>query len=78
MSEQTLSSVLNSVLGLNRSYQKDTLLLGAIPELDSATIIALIVTLEDQFGIQLNDDEISAELFTSFGSLWSFIAQKIQ
>lgn len=71
-----LSSVLN--LGERRNAMSaDTALLGSLPELDSMAAVNLIAALEEHFGIAINDDEISAEIFMTVGSLASFVSQKM-
>jgi acyl carrier protein len=54
-----------------------TLLLGAIPELDSMAVVNLITALEEQFGITVDDDEIGAATFETLGSLSAFVEQKL-
>lgn len=51
-------------------------LLGAIAEFDSMAVVNVITMLEDEFGITINDDEVSAEVFETFGSLSDFVARK--
>ncbi|MBC7454775.1 MAG: acyl carrier protein [Massilia sp.] len=51
-------------------------LLGSLPELDSMAVISLIAALEEQFGIAVDDDEISASTFDTLGSLSAFVALK--
>lgn len=58
-------------------FNRDTLLLGAVPELDSMAVVTLITTMEDRFGISVEDDEISGETFASVGSLADFVANKM-
>ncbi len=55
----------------------DTPLLGSFPELDSVTVLALIHALEEQFGVQIADDEISAEVFETLGRLHEFVQDKV-
>ncbi|CAM3880538.1 acyl carrier protein [Rheinheimera salexigens] len=74
--QQLLADILRSVLQIDTQFEDDTLLLGAIPEFDSMAVITVITELEEQLGIQIDDDEISAEVFESFGQLYSFIQQK--
>lgn len=76
MTAQLLTDILNSVLQINKTYQSDTALLGAIAEFDSMAVLAVITALEDQLGIAVDDDEISAEIFETFGSLAAFVQQK--
>lgn len=73
-------SMLDDVLALGgraMKFSADTPLLGALPELDSMAVVTLINTLEERFGIAVNDDEISGDTFTSVGSLTRFVADKL-
>ena len=54
-----------------------TPLLGSMPEFDSTTVVALITSLEEFYGIVIEDDEICAEVFESLGSLVAFVETKI-
>lgn len=72
-------SLLDEVLGLggrSQGFTADTPLLGAIPELDSMAVVALITALEEHFGFVIEDDEISGDTFTTVGSLERFVAAK--
>ena len=72
--------VLDEVLSLgNRTagFSADTPLLGAIPELDSMAVVTLITTLEEQFGIVVDDDEIDGSTFATVSTLTAFVAGKI-
>lgn len=55
----------------------DTPLLGNLPELDSMAVVTLVTAMEDQFGIIIDDDEISAETFETYGSLCAFVSGKL-
>lgn len=57
--------------------QADTALFGALPELDSFGVVALVGALEDRFDITIEDDEFGAELFETLGSLTDFVDGKI-
>lgn len=48
----------------------------SIPELDSMAAVELIVELERRFGIEVDDDDVTAELFESIGSLAAFVDAK--
>ena len=52
-------------------------LLGAIPELDSMAVINLITALEEHYGFSIADDEISADVFETLGSLATFVERKL-
>ncbi len=56
---------------------EDTPLLGNIPELDSMAVAMLITALEEHFDIFIDDDDISAETFETFGSLCHFVDEKL-
>jgi len=55
----------------------DTALLGNIPEFDSMAVVSVITMLEEQFGIIVEDDDISAETFETLGSLTDFVNSKL-
>jgi acyl carrier protein len=40
-------------------------------------VVSVITMIEDEFGIMIADDELSAELFATVGSLAEFVAQKL-
>ena len=72
-------SILDEVLSLGgraQAFDAATPLLGAIPELDSMAVVTLITTLEERFGITVDDDEISGDTFATVGSLAAFVADK--
>ena len=73
-------SVLDEVLSLggrSAGFDRETRLLGAIPELDSMAVVTLITTLEDRFGITVDDDDIDGDTFASVGALADFVAAKL-
>jgi acyl carrier protein len=53
-------------------------LLGALPELDSMAVVTVITAVEEDFGLTIDDDEINAEVFETFGSLVGFISKKLE
>ncbi|MDP3287802.1 MAG: acyl carrier protein [Methyloversatilis sp.] len=55
----------------------DTPLLGAIPELDSMAVIAVITALEEQFGVTLDDADIDGSTFATFGALHQFVTEHL-
>jgi acyl carrier protein len=73
-------AILDEVLSLNgraKSFELETPLLGAVPELDSMAVIALINLLEERFGFVVDDDEIDGSAFLTVGSLVDFVAGKL-
>ena len=55
----------------------DTRLLGGIPELDSMAVVTVILALEEYFGFEADDDEISADTFETLGTLCAFVESKV-
>ncbi len=53
-----------------------TPLLGSIAEFDSMAVVTVLTAVEEQYGFEIEDDEISADVFETVGSLASFIAAK--
>lgn len=56
----------------------DTPVLGAIPEMDSMSVVSILVSLEEQYGVMVDDDEIDADVFATVGSLTRFVASKLE
>ena len=81
--EQTLNAVravLTRSLQLgNRgsTLERSTPLLGSLPELDSMAVVHVLAALEEQFGIIVEDDDVSGETFSTFGSLADFVESKL-
>ena len=61
----------------SESLTPDSLLLGAIPELDSMAIVNLIVALEKRYHFQWYDDEMEESIFSTLGSLTQFVQLKV-
>ena len=77
---QEVLRILDEVLSLNgrtASFNRDTPLMGAIPELDSMAVVSLITSLEDQLGLVVDDDDIDGATFATVGSLSDFVGSKI-
>ena len=55
----------------------DSQIAGALPWFDSLAIVNLITALEEQYGLEIDDDEINGELFETVGSLANFVAAKL-
>jgi len=69
---ESLKKILAAQLGPNyppESFNDDTPLLGAIPELDSMAVVGILTAVEEELGVTVDDDEISAESFVTFSSL---------
>lgn len=78
--QKEVLSLLDEVLSLNgrsAAFTRDTPLLGAIPELDSMAVVALITGFEERFGFSVEDDDIEGSTFASVGSLIDFVEEKL-
>lgn len=61
----------------SKKFERDTLLIGAIPEFDSMAVVSIIQKLEQQFGLVIHDDEVSASVFESVETVVAFVEQKL-
>ena len=81
MSElNTIREIVRNSLQLgNRAdnFTASTELLGSIPELDSMAVVTMLTTVEDHYGIVIEDDDVSAETFATLGTLTRFVEEKI-
>ena len=78
--KQEILAILDEILSLKgrgAGFTDKTPLLGAIPELDSMAVVALITTLEERFGFSIDDDEIDGATFATLGSLVDFVQGKL-
>lgn len=72
--------LLDEILSLNgraASFTINTPLLGALPELDSMAVVALITGMEERFGFTVDDDEIDGATFATVETLIEFIDDKL-
>ena len=77
--ERQVLALLDDVLSLggrSARFTRETPLMGAIPELDSMAVVSLITSLEERFGLLIDDDEIDGATFATVGSLVDFVARK--
>ena len=74
-----LKVIIQKTLGLERSAESldaSTPMLGAMPELDSLGVVQLAAELEKRFDFQIDDGELTAEVFATVGTLADFVDQK--
>ena len=78
--EATLRALLVDVLGLPAArvaaFDNATELFGALPEFDSLAVATLLTGLEERLAILIEDDDVEAEDFATFGRLLSFATRK--
>jgi acyl carrier protein len=75
-----VKAVLVETLGVEdraATIDASTPLLGSLPELDSMAVLELVAALEQRFGIAVDDDDVTAEVFESLGSLTAFVQEKL-
>jgi acyl carrier protein len=72
-----LADVLSLGADAKAGLNEQSALLGSIPELDSMAVVGIITAMEEQFGIVVDDDEISASTFETLGTLSAFVEQKL-
>ena len=78
--ETTLRALLADVLGLEpariAAFDEATELFGALPEFDSMAVATLLTGIEERFGVLIEDDDVDAEDFATFGTLLAFVRRK--
>ena len=79
--DRLMRALLRDVLSLPQtqvdSFDADTPLFGALPELDSMAVAGLLTEIEDRFDILIEDDDIDGDTFETFGSLVAFAQGKL-
>jgi acyl carrier protein len=63
--------------GKAATLSRTTELLGSLAELDSMAVVQVLEALEEHFGIEVSDDEVSADTFATLGGLADFIESKL-
>ena len=74
-----VKKILRDTLNLGDRAERLTLdspLLGGLPEFDSMAVVTVVTMIEDELGVTIEDDELSADVFATVGSLVEFVAQK--
>ena len=77
---EEVKSLLAEILQLGERrdmLDESTALLGSLPELDSMAVATVIAGIEDRFDVYVEDDEISAEVFRTVGTLTEFVDRKL-
>jgi len=77
---QAVSALLHQALALpsgRLAAERDTPLLGAVPELDSMAVVSLLTAIEERFDITLDESDLSASTFATLGSLSDYIGAQI-
>ena len=75
-----VKKILRDTLNLGDRAEKltpDSPLLGGLPEFDSMAVVTVVTMIEDELGVTIEDDELSADVFATVGSLVEFVEQKV-
>ena len=74
--EPQLRALLSETLGLPKKriaeFDGDTALFGALPEFDSMAVAHFLTGFEERFDVIIEDDDVEAEDFATFGTLLAF------
>lgn len=74
--EPALRALLVDSLGISAervgAFTPDTLLFGALPEFDSMAVATFLTGFEEVFGVLIEDEDVEAEDFASYGTLLAF------
>jgi acyl carrier protein len=72
-----LRALLSDALGLPPErvgeFSGDTALFGALPEFDSMAVAHLLTGIEERFDVLIEDDDVEAEDFGTFGQLLALV-----
>lgn len=73
---EDVKAVLVETLGIQDradTIDASTPLLGSLPELDSLAVLELVTALEARFGINIDETELTGDVFETLGSLTKFV-----
>ncbi|MES2902809.1 MAG: acyl carrier protein [Pseudomonadota bacterium] len=79
--DAALRALLVDVLGLPKkriaAFDAETELFGALPEFDSLAVANLLTGIEERLSVVIEDDDVEAEDFMTYGRLLAFAERKI-
>lgn len=74
--EPLLRDLLAETLGMSgkrvSEFDSETELFGALPEFDSMAVAHFLTAIEEKLGVVIEDDDVEAEDFATFGTLLAF------
>jgi acyl carrier protein len=59
--------------GTRADIDADTELFGSLPELDSLAIVQVVTEIEDRFGFEFSEEDITGDVFETVGSLAAYV-----
>lgn len=79
--DTAIRHILVNSLGLDRNrvlnISDSDLFFDHFPEIDSLALTTLLTALEDHFGITIDMDDLTPEVFETFGQFCAFVAQQL-
>lgn len=75
-----VKTVVTKTLGIESradSLTSATSLIDSLPEFDSMAVLNVILAIEKHFGVTIDDDEVTGELFETLGTLAVFVERKL-
>jgi len=60
------------------SLTPETPLLDSIPEFDSMAVLQVILAIEEHFGMTIDTEDVTGEVFETLGTLADFVAEKLK
>lgn len=80
--DHVLRALLAEVLGLPHkridAFDAETELFGALPEFDSLAVANLLTGIEERLSVVIEDDDVEADDFMTYGRLLAFATRKTQ
>ncbi len=80
--DEALRALLAEVLGLPKkrvaAFDDDTELFGALPEFDLLAVANLLTGIEERLSVVIEDDDVEAEDFMTYGRLLAFAERKAE
>ena len=76
---EQVKNVLVDTLGIQEradTLTRTTELLGSLPELDSMAVLEVVEALEARFDFEIEDTELTGDVFETLGSLTDFVVSK--
>ncbi len=77
---EDVKAVVVETLGIEdraATIDASTPLLGSMPELDSMAVVELVAALETRFGITIDDDDVTGEVFETLGTLTALVESRL-
>jgi acyl carrier protein len=78
--QQDVIAILTEILGTHGAgptLRRNSALLGAMPGLDSTSVLSIILRLEEHFSVSISDD-IDASALSTVGTLADFMAENLR